>query len=82
MVNDVLTLEGDPQAGEPLIRPVVRSGLRIEPLPTLEEARQRAACELARLPAHLRALKTKPAYPVQIAPALRNLTTALNRDDQ
>ncbi len=73
MCEDVLTLETDPQEGEPLLTPVMRSGRRIGPLPSLAEARARAAAELARLPDALRGLEPAPPYPVRIAPALRAL---------
>jgi nicotinate phosphoribosyltransferase len=73
MCEDVLTLETDPQEGEPLLRPVMRAGRRIGPLPSLAEARARAAAELARLPEALRGLEPGPPYPVRVTPALRAL---------
>ena len=50
MAGDLLTVEGDRQAGEPLIAPVMRAGQRVGPAPTLAQIRERAAAELARLP--------------------------------
>ena len=73
MCEDVLTLETDPQEGEPLLTPVMRGGRRIGPLPSLAEARARAAADLARLPEALRSLEPGPPYPVRVAPALRAL---------
>ena len=74
MREDVLTLEDDPQEGEPLIRPVMRGGRRLEPmLPPLADSRTRATADLARLPAALRCLEGAPRYPVQVAPALIEL---------
>jgi nicotinate phosphoribosyltransferase len=73
MCEDVLTLETDPQEGEPLLTPVMRGGRRIGPLPSLAEARARAAAELARLPEALRGLEPGPPYPVRVTPALRAL---------
>jgi hypothetical protein len=35
--------------------------------------------ELERLPRHFRLLETEPAYPVEIAPALRALAAAVDR---
>jgi nicotinate phosphoribosyltransferase len=78
MRGDVVTLVGDPQDGEPLLEEVVRGGRRVRPLPSLEEARARAAAELARLPEGLRGLGPAPRYPVAIAPALRALAADLD----
>ena len=74
MGGDVLTLEGDDRPGLRLIVPVMRNGARIAPPEPLHAIRARAARDLERLPAHLRALETSPAYPVTVAPALRELT--------
>ena len=80
MAGDVVTVVGDPQEGEALIRPVMRQGRRVEPPEPLDAARERAAAELARLPPHLRDLQEAPAYPVAVAPALRELASAVDRD--
>jgi nicotinate phosphoribosyltransferase len=79
MAGDVLSLEDDAQDGEPLLRPVMRDGRVIERRPALAEARALCAAELERLPAPLRRLETGPAYPVEIAPALRALAAAVDR---
>jgi nicotinate phosphoribosyltransferase len=73
MQEDVLTLEDDPQAGEPLIQPIMRGGHRIASLPALAESRARAAADLARLPDALRRLEGGVRYPVHVAPALVTL---------
>jgi nicotinate phosphoribosyltransferase len=80
MRGDVLTIEGDEQDGEPLIRPVMRGGRRIAPQPSLAEIRARCASQLARLPAHLRRLDSEPRYEAEIAPALRNLAAEVDRE--
>ena len=80
MAGDVVTVVGDPQEGEPLVRPVMRAGRRVEPPEPLAASRERAAAELARLPPHLRDLREAPAYPVAVAPALRELAAAVDRD--
>jgi nicotinate phosphoribosyltransferase len=72
LLEDVLTLEDDPQEGEPLVRQVMRGGKRLS-APTLAEARAHAARELARLPEALRALEDGPRHPVRIARALVEL---------
>jgi nicotinate phosphoribosyltransferase len=79
MVGDVLTLEDDPQQGRTLLQLVMRAGQRLKPSPPLSAVRQYAADELARLPEHLRRLEIEPAYPVSIAPALLELTDAVDR---
>jgi nicotinate phosphoribosyltransferase len=75
MAGDTLTVEGDPQAGNPLLRPAMRNGRRTGGLETLAQARAHAAAELARLPAPLQRLEAM-AYPVAIAPALHALAAA------
>jgi nicotinate phosphoribosyltransferase len=77
--RDVVTLEDDPQPGEPLLAPVMHAGRRLAS-PALADSRARAAAQLARLPAPLRGLE--PAahpYEVEIAPALRALADAVDR---
>ncbi|MGH7185275.1 MAG: hypothetical protein ACREIB_03220 [Pseudomonadota bacterium] len=41
MIGDVLTLDGDAQAGDVLLRPVMRAGQRLEPAPGLDALRAR-----------------------------------------
>ncbi len=77
--GDVLTVVGDAQEGEPLIRPVMRAGTMVAPPPSLAEIRTHAAAELERLPEHLARLQTAPAYPVEVAPALRRLADEADR---
>lgn len=50
MAGDLLTLEDDPQEGEPLLQLVMRRGQRLAPSPSLPVIRQHAAAELAGLP--------------------------------
>jgi nicotinate phosphoribosyltransferase len=66
--HDVVSVEGDPQSGEPLLVPVMRAGARLAQ-PTLAEARAHCLRELGRLPA--------PA--VEISPALRALADVVDR---
>jgi nicotinate phosphoribosyltransferase len=79
MIGDVLTLDGDAQDGEMLLRPVMRGGRRLDPAPGLDALRARAAKELLRLPAPLRRLREGFIYPVQVAPALRALADEVDR---
>jgi nicotinate phosphoribosyltransferase len=76
MVGDIVSLERDQAAGEPLLRPVMRSGRKVPGLPTLAEARCHARASLKRLPATLQQLEPF-AYPVEIDPRLRQLAASL-----
>ena len=80
MEGDVLTIEGDEQSGEALIRPVMRGGRRIAPLPPLEETRAHCADQLTRLPAHMKRLESEPRYEAEVAPALRDLAAEVDRE--
>ncbi|HTS52881.1 MAG TPA: nicotinate phosphoribosyltransferase [Burkholderiales bacterium] len=80
MSDDLLTLVGDMQPGEPLLNPVMRSGRRLPGLETLEQARNRARSQLARLPEALRALESAPAYAVTVSHALRALAEEVDRE--
>ena len=80
MTGDILTLEGDPQQGTPLIRPVMKNGKRLHAPPALDEIRRHAAEELGRLPPSLRELRDTPPYPVIVAPALHDLAIAVDRE--
>jgi nicotinate phosphoribosyltransferase len=77
--GDLLTLEGAPGEGEPLIQPVMRQGRRLAPSPPLDQIRAQTAAELAALPAHLVRLETAPAYPVEVSRALRDLAEEVDR---
>ncbi len=70
---DILTLEDDPQEGQPLIQPFMHAGKRMG-LPTpLSELRKRAATQLALLPEHLRRLEEDSPYEVRISQSLHDL---------
>ncbi len=79
LAGDVVTLEGDVQVGEPLLRPAMRAGRRLAPAPDLAQVRMTAAESLDRLPQPLRRLE-EFVYPVQISPALRELAARIDRD--
>jgi len=78
MAGDVVTLETDPQPGEPLLIPVMRGGRRLMPPPDLAEVRRHAARNLARLPEPLRRLDAFD-YRVDIAPSLHELSAEVDR---
>ena len=69
--RDVVSLEGDAQAGEPLLQPVLTGG-RPRALPGLTESRRHCLEQLRRRP------KSAP-YPVEISPALRALAAEVDR---
>ena len=78
MEGDVLTIEGDRQAGEALLQPVMRGGQRLAAA-SLEDSRHRAAQELRRLPDAFRSLDAGAPYAVTIAPALQALADDVDR---
>lgn len=78
MSGDVLSLESDAQAGEPLLQPAMRAGRRLAPSPPLAEIRATAARNLARLPGPLRALQPGATYPVKVADTLVRLAAEVD----
>jgi nicotinate phosphoribosyltransferase len=79
MCGDVMSIESDQQAGEPLLEPVMRSGRRLTPYPTLADSRARAARDLARLPDALHRLAPAASYPVEVTATLTELAAAVDR---
>jgi nicotinate phosphoribosyltransferase len=73
MAGDILTIEGDKQPGESLIVQVMRGGKRIGAAPTLDQIRDRAVHDLARLPLAMVQLQPGARYSVEVADALRTL---------
>jgi nicotinate phosphoribosyltransferase len=77
--GDVVTVEGDPLAGEPLLVPVMAAGRVSGSLPSLESVRERVREQLAHLPEPLKRLDDAPsAYPVEISPRLRALAAEVD----
>jgi nicotinate phosphoribosyltransferase len=72
MAGDVISLENDAQAGEPLLQPAMRKGRRLAATP-LADIRSRAEAGLAQLPEALRRLDEPHEYPVEVANALQEL---------
>jgi nicotinate phosphoribosyltransferase len=71
--RDVIARSGECGSGEALLRPVILGGRLVEPLPTVEEARARAASMLAKLPPALRQLETAEPRNVIYSRELREL---------
>lgn len=75
--GDLLTLVDDRQAGEPLLKPVMRSGRCIAALPSLDDLRAATVERLEKLPARLKDLAPASAYPVAVSAPLRALATSI-----
>ena len=78
MAGDILSLENDDQAGEPLIELVMEGGKRLKSAPTLGEIRARAARDLERLPEPLRRLEPGASYPVEVSGGLTRLAAEVD----
>ena len=71
--RDVIARSGECGSGEALLRPVLLSGNLVEPLPTIEQARARAAAMIAKLPEPLQGLEPAESWPVIYSRELREL---------
>ena len=78
IAGDVIALLDEPVDGEPLLRPAMRNGKRVDGLPNLAEARTHTAASLARLPEPLRRLAPH-CVPVEISQGIRNLVAQMDR---
>ena len=77
--RDRVQLASEPQAGEPLLQPVMRAGRRTGPVTTLDEARRHCAHQLQILPAPLRRLEpAAEPHPVEVSEGLRHLATLVD----
>jgi nicotinate phosphoribosyltransferase len=78
--HDVVSLEGDPQPGEPLLIPVMKNGRRLAAPEDLGMVRRRAASQLTKLPDSLAVLDKAPEpYRVEIAQAVRELADEVDQ---
>lgn len=77
--RDVVTTADDEVDGSPVLQPVMRRGRMVSPRPTLAEARQRAASQLAALPDRLKQLDGDAVYDVRISPVLQALAKTVDR---
>jgi nicotinate phosphoribosyltransferase len=78
--RDVIARCGECGSGEALLRPVILGGRLLEPLPTLEQARTRAAESIAKLTPALRELEVTEAWPVIYSRELRELIGMTQRN--
>ena len=79
MAGDVLALQDEYHAGEPLLMPVMRHGRRLAASPILADARKWAAQGLSRLPESSRRLSDGTTFPVIISPRLIALAEEVDR---
>ena len=80
MTGDTIAGATEALAGEPLLRPVMRAGRRLDPPESLDALRERAAAQRLALPPRLR--QPEPAgtpYPVAVSQALENEAERLRR---
>ena len=78
--RDVIARSGECGSGEALIRPVILGGHLVEPLPGIEQARQRAAECVAKLAPGLRELEEAEPWPVINSRELRELMDRTRRN--
>jgi nicotinate phosphoribosyltransferase len=78
--RDVIARSGECGRGEALLRPIMLGGRLIEPLPTLEQSRQRAAESVAKLPATLRQLEVTEPWTVIYSREMRELIERTRRN--
>ena len=81
MAEDIVALEDDdPQQGEPLIQPFMRSGKRLHPSPSLHDLRNQVIANYQRLPASMTSLESTPEYPVAISNALKAMADQIDME--
>lgn len=79
ILGDTITVEGDRQEGEPLVRQYMAGGRRTEPFPDMPTIRDHAAAQLAHLPESCRGMHGNGDYSVRIADALHALAEEADR---
>lgn len=67
-----MALSDEGPLGDPLLHPILRNGQRVQPMPTLAQARAHATASLATLPLTVRDLE-ESGVPVQISQGLHRL---------
>jgi nicotinate phosphoribosyltransferase len=78
--RDVVARSGECGKGEALLRPVILGGELVEPLPSLDQVRCRAAESLAKLPPALRGVEPAEPWPVIYSRELRELIEQTRRN--
>lgn len=77
---DIVTLVGDPQSGEALLAPIMRSGQRIEASPPLDEMRALVRSNVGQLPDRYRQLEVCKPFEVRISRSLNDLAQLVDRE--
>jgi nicotinate phosphoribosyltransferase len=80
VARDVIARSGECGKGEALLRPVLLGGRLVEPLPSLEQARQRAAESIAKLGPALRQLEVAEPRAVLYSREMRMLIEQTRRN--
>jgi nicotinate phosphoribosyltransferase len=75
--GDTIGMVDEDLPGERLLRPVIRAGRLVEPLPALADVRDRAAAQVAALPAGVRKLHDPRTLPPRLSPRLSALEEEL-----
>jgi len=70
MKGDTISLREEPLEGEPLLKQVMRDGVPLGPLPTLQESREYFRQQYALLPEPYKALENPPQFPVNLSRGL------------
>jgi nicotinate phosphoribosyltransferase len=78
MSGDTVALESERPGGEPLLRPVMENGRRLEPAPSLDAIRAAARKSIEQLPDALRSLEAAEPYDVRISPAISALARSID----
>lgn len=78
--HDIVARSGECSNGKAMLRPVVLNGELVEPLPSLNAARARAAESIAKLPAALRSLEPAEPWPVRHSKDLTALIEQTRRN--
>jgi nicotinate phosphoribosyltransferase len=78
--RDVVARSGECGKGDALLRPVILGGRLVEPLPTLEEVRCRAAEGIGCLPQPLRELEVAEPQPIVYSRELQSLIEQTRRN--
>jgi nicotinate phosphoribosyltransferase len=76
--EDVIALDGELQDGQPLLKPVMRSGKRVSPPPSIEALRQHGATQLTCLPDRLKTIRTPGSYTVKLSQSIKDLIQTLD----
>ena len=79
MEEDHLAMEDESLHGEPLLKPCMRNGKRLNPPLSLEQLRIHATRQLDQLPKTLCSLQAASPYPVHISQKIRELADRLDK---